>query len=174
MSLESAKRHLEKFGLGAKVMEFGVSSATVALAARALGVEPGRIAKTVAFYAPGGGAVLVVASGDMKIDSPKFKRVFGAKPKMLSPADVAALTGHEPGGVCPFANPEGAVVVRLDVSLNRFSTVFPACGSANSAIELSCEELLRASMASGWVDVCKPINPPADSIQKTQGGPDAP
>ena len=122
--------------------------------AQALGCEPCRIAKTLSF-AVGGGAVLVVAAGDAKVDNHKFKEFFGTKAKMLSPAEAETLVGHAVGGVCPFAVNEG-VSVYLDESLRRFATVFPACGSSNSAIELTCEELERcADHCRGWADVCK-------------------
>ena len=148
------KRYLQTFGLDGRVRELASSSATVALAAQALGCEPCRIAKTLSFDA-GGRTVLVVAAGDAKVDNHKFKEFFGSKAKMLSPAEAEARTGHAVGGVCPFAVNEG-VEVYLDLSLRRFATVFPACGSANSAIELSCEELERcADNFRGWADVCR-------------------
>ena len=152
--IERVKRYLQTFGLDGRVRELESSSATVALAAQALGCEPCRIAKTLSFDA-GGRTVLVVAAGDAKVDNHKFKEFFGSKAKMLSPAEAEARTGHAVGGVCPFAVNEG-VEVYLDLSLRRFATVFPACGSANSAIELSCEELERcADNFRGWADVCR-------------------
>lgn len=154
MSLEKVKDYLQKFGLDGRIRVLEQSSATVELAAKALGCEPCRIAKTLSF-AVGGGAVLVVAAGDAKVDNHKFKEFFGTKAKMLSPAEEETLVGHAVGGVCPFAVNEG-VSVYLDESLKRFSTVFPACGSSNSAIELTCEELERcADHCRGWADVCK-------------------
>ena len=154
MSLEKVKDYLQKFGLDGRIRVLEQSSATVELAAQALGCEPCRIAKTLSF-AVGGGAVLVVAAGDAKVDNHKFKEFFGTKAKMLSPAEEETLVGHAVGGVCPFAVNEG-VAVYLDESLKRFSTVFPACGSSNSAIELTCEELERcADHCRGWADVCK-------------------
>ena len=154
MSLEKVKDYLQKFGLDGRIRVLEQSSATVELAAKALGCEPCRIAKTLSF-AVGGGAVLVVAAGDAKLDNHKFKEFFGTKAKMLSPAEEETLVGHAVGGVCPFAVNEG-VSVYLDESLKRFSTVFPACGSSNSAIELTCEELERcADCCKGWADVCK-------------------
>lgn len=154
MSLEKVKEYLQKFGLDGRIRVLEQSSATVELAAQALGCEPCRIAKTLSF-AVGGGAVLVVAAGDAKVDNHKFKEFFGTKEKMLSPAEAETLVGHAVGGVCPFAVNEG-VAVYLDESLKRFSTVFPACGSSNSAIELTCEELERcADHCRGWADVCK-------------------
>ena len=136
-----------------RVREFDVSSATVELAAQALGCEPRRIAKTLSFMVDGR-AVLVVAAGDARIDNPKYKAQFGTKAKMLTPDEAEKLVGHAVGGVCPFAVNEG-VTVYLDESLKRFSTVFPACGSGSSAIELTIGELERYSGYAAWVDVCK-------------------
>lgn len=154
MSVETVKQHLKLFGLDERVQEFAVSSATVELAARAVGVEPARIAKTLSFQSPQGGAVLIAAAGDAKVDNRKFKDQFGMKAKMLSADDVIACTGHAIGGVCPFAVPEETKVY-LDKSLLRFQTVFPAAGSDSSAVELSCEELFQVSGAEAWIDVCK-------------------
>ena len=134
-------------------MEFDVSSATVDLAAQALGCDPCRIAKSLSFITPDG-PILVVAAGDAKIDNPKYKAQFNTKAKMLTPEQAIGLIGHAVGGVCPFAVNEG-VRVYLDESLKRFDTVFPACGSSNSAIELTLEELEKYSSAVSWVDVCR-------------------
>lgn len=153
MAIEKVKAYFKQYGLEERVQEFNVSSATVELAAAALHCEPQRIAKTLSFMA-GGHAVLVVAAGDAKIDNPKYKAQFGAKAKMLSPEEAEMLVGHAVGGVCPFAVNEG-VDVYLDVSLKRFETVFPACGSSNSAIELTIPELEKYSGYVEWVDVCK-------------------
>lgn len=153
MSIENVKLFFEKYGIENRVQEFSVSSATVALAAEALHCEPCRIAKTLSFKV-NDGPVLIVAAGDAKIDNAKYKAQFGAKAKMLSPDEVSALIGHSIGGVCPFAVKEG-VAVYLDQSLKRFQTVFPACGSSSSAIELTIEELERYSGFSEWIDVCK-------------------
>ena len=153
MSIDKVKAFFRPLGREQDVQEFTVSSATVELAAAALGVEPARIAKTLSFQ-DGDSCLLIVAAGDAKIDNQKFKAVFGMKAKMLSPDDALRLTGHAVGGVCPFALPEG-VRVCPDVSLRRFETVFPACGSSNSAIELTCDDLYQYSGASQWVDVCK-------------------
>lgn len=153
MSIETVRSYLKSFGADGGIREFPVSSATVALAAQALGVDDARIAKSLAF-AKDGGAVLVVAAGDARVDNAKFRAAFGVKASMLSPGDTLALTGHAVGGVCPFALNPG-VAVYLDESLRRFDTVFPACGSANSAIELSLDRLEQLSRARGWVDVCK-------------------
>jgi len=153
MSIEKARAYLRPLGLEDRVIEFTVSSATVELAAAALGVEGARIAKTLSFKQEDG-CLLLVAAGDARIDNRKFKDVFGCKARMLSGEEVLALVGHPVGGVCPFGVNEG-VPVYLDESLRRFATVFPAAGSASSAIELSCEELYDASHAAGWVDVCR-------------------
>jgi prolyl-tRNA editing enzyme YbaK/EbsC (Cys-tRNA(Pro) deacylase) len=153
MAIEKVKEYFRKWGMENKILEFDVSSATVELAAQALNCEPGRIAKTLSFMV-NGKCILIVMAGDAKIDNAKYKLHFGAKAKMLSPEEAIALTGHAIGGVCPFAVNEG-VAVYLDVSLKRFSTVFPACGSSNSAIELTIPELERYSCTQGWVDICK-------------------
>lgn len=156
MSVQKVKEYLKSFGKDMAVLEFTVSSATVELAAHALNVEPARIAKTLSFHGnEENGCILVVTAGDMKIDNAKFKKQFGFKAKMLGASDVSVLTGHEIGGVCPFANPEH-VTTYLDVSMQRFDTVFPAAGSSSSAIELSCQELFDLSGSKGWIDVCRP------------------
>ena len=156
MAIEKVKAYFAEKGMAERILEFDVSSATVELAAKALGCEPAHIAKTLGFV-DGEGCLLVVAAGDAKVDNRRFRDEFGMKAKMLSADDALAMTGHAVGGVCPFALPEG-VKVYLDVSMQRFPTVFPAVGSANSAIELTCEELARYS-GGEWVDVCKPIAP---------------
>ena len=153
MAIEAVKEYFSKFGIANRIKEFEVSSATVELAAQALGCEPCRIAKTLSFLV-NGHAVLVVAAGDAKIDNPKYKAQFGTKAKMLTPDEAELLVGHAVGGVCPFGIKEG-VTVYLDNSLKRFKTVFPACGSSNSAIELSIEELEKYSGYVSWIDVCK-------------------
>lgn len=153
MAIEKVKEYFAKYGMEDRVQEFEVSSATVELAAQALGCEPCRIAKTLSFLADGH-AILIVAAGDAKIDNPKYKAQFGTKAKMLSPDEAETLVGHAVGGVCPFGVNEG-VAVYLDESLKRFTTVFPACGSSNSAIELTIEELEKYSGFASWVDVCK-------------------
>lgn len=159
MSLENAKAYLAQWGLDARVREFDVSSATVELAALALGCEPARIAKTLSFLLDGS-CILVLAAGDAKIDNKKYKETFGAKAKMLLPAEVESRVGHAVGGVCPFGIADG-IAVYLDASLERFETVFPACGSANSAIEMTLDELKRYSAAKSVVDVCKIAEQPA-------------
>ena len=153
MSLDLARTHLEAFGLADRIREFTVSSATVALAAEALGCEPAHIAKSLTFHGAEG-VILVVAAGDAKVDNGKFKSTFGLKAKMLCFEEVELLTGHAVGGVCPFGVKDG-VSVYLDESLRRFATVYPAAGNAMSAVELSLAELEKASRALGWVDVCK-------------------
>lgn len=151
--IEKAKAWLAKWGLQDRVIEFSVSSATVRLAAEALGVGDERIAKTLSFDV-NGECVLVVVAGDIKADNKKFKDTFHTKAKMLPPGEVELKTGHAVGGVCPFGINDG-VKVYLDESLKRFDTVYPACGSSNSAVKLSVSELETASMADGWVDIGK-------------------
>ncbi len=153
MSIEAARAHLRKFGVEERVIEFDVSSATVELAAQALGVEPARISKSLAFKAEHG-CMLVVCAGDARVDNQKFKEHFYLKPKMLSYDDVEELVGHPVGGVCPFGIKEN-VPVYLDESILRFDTVFPAAGSASSAVRLTIDELFKFSGAKGWVDVCR-------------------
>ena len=154
MSIEIVRNYLKQFQAEQNILEFPVSSATVELAAEAVGCIPARIAKTLSFYDKDGGCLLVIAAGDAKIDNSKYKAMFHTKAKMLTPEQVSAFTGHAIGGVCPFANPEG-VRTYLDVSLKRFDTVFPAAGSSNSAIELTCDELAEYAQSLGWIDVCK-------------------
>ena len=153
MAVEKVRKYFSQFGMEGRVQEFEVSSATEELAARALHCEPCRIAKTLSFLA-GGHGVLIVMAGDAKIDNGKFKAQFKTKAKMLTPEEVEELIGHKVGGVCPFAVNEG-VEVYLDNSLRRFETVFPACGSGNSAIELTIEELEKYSGYISWLDVSK-------------------
>ena len=153
MAIERVKAFFAQYGIENRVREFDVSSATVDLAAQALGCEPCRIAKTLSFLVDGR-AILIVAAGDAKIDNPKYKARFGTKARMLTPEEAVTLVGHAVGGVCPFAVNEG-VTVYLDESLKRFPTVFPACGSSNSAIELTIPELEAYSGFTAWVDVCK-------------------
>lgn len=152
MSIERVRAYFKEYGMEACVLELAESSATVELAA-ALGCEPARIAKTLSFEGAEG-PLLVVAAGDARIDNKKFKAAFGVKAKMLTPEQAEELVGHRVGGVCPFGVNPG-VTVRLDESLRRFETVFPACGSGSSAIELTIPELERYSNSLGWVDVCK-------------------
>lgn len=154
MSMERARKWLTQFGFADRIREFSVSSATVELAAKALGTEEARIAKTLSFLVDGA-PVLIVAAGDVKIDNPKYKALFHTKAVMLPADQVEQLVGHAVGGVCPFGVKEG-VQVYLDESLKRFETVFPACGTANSAVELTIPELERCSGYMAWIDVCKP------------------
>lgn len=153
MSIVKVREYLKDFGADGRILEFPVSSATVELAAKALGTAPARIAKTLSFRLASG-VILVVLAGDAKTDNRKYRETFGEKARMLDREEAEALVGHAVGGVCPFAANEG-VKVYLDVSLKRFATVFPAAGSANSAIELTPEELEKFSRSSGWVDVGK-------------------
>ncbi len=153
MSIEKVRAYFQQYQMEDRIMEFDVSSATVDLAAQALHCEPGRIAKTLSFHVKDR-VVLIVSAGDVKIDNAKYKKQFGAKAKMLAFEEAEPLIGHAVGGVCPFAVNDG-VDVYLDVSLKRFPTVFPACGSSNSAIELTPEEMERYSNSLQWVDVCK-------------------
>ncbi len=153
MSIDRVRKYFAGYGMEDRIREFDVSSATVELAALALDCEPCRIAKTLSFMVDGRG-VLVVTAGDAKIDNPKYKAQFKVKAKMLTSDEAEAVVGHAVGGVCPFAVNEG-VEVYLDVSLKRFETVFPACGSPNSAIELTIPELEKYSGFRAWIDVCK-------------------
>lgn len=153
MAIEKVKKYFAEYGMADKVLEFDVSSATVELAAEALGCEPARIAKTLSFRKDEG-CLIVVMAGDAKIDNKKFKQKFAMKARMLSAEEVDALVGHAIGGVCPFAI-NADIPVYLDVSMRRFKTVFPACGSSNSAIELTCDQLEEYSHSLEWVDICK-------------------
>ena len=159
MSIEKVKAYFAALGLAERVQEFAVSSATVELAALALSCEPCRIAKTLSFSV-NGTPILIVAAGDAKVDNPRYKARFGCKAKMLTPEEAVALIGHAVGGVCPFAVNDG-VETYLDESLRRFETVFPACGSSNSAIELSIEELEALAAPRAWVDLTKMPEPTA-------------
>ena len=157
MSIQSVKAYFEQQGRLVDVLEFNESSATVEQAAKVLHVIPARIAKTLSFQSEDHGTLLVVAAGDAKVDNSRFKQQFGFKAKMLDVETVATLTGHPVGGVCPFALASDLPVF-LDVSLKRFKTVFPACGSANSAIELTCDELEQYASTTTWINVCKAWN----------------
>ena len=155
MSIEKVRSYFRPLGREQDILEFEVSSATVELAAQAVGVEPARIAKSLSFLVDGG-CVLIIAAGDAKVDNAKFKGQFHTKAKMLTAEQVVEFTGHAIGGVCPFAIERDDVKTYLDVSMRRFDTVFPAAGSSNSAIQLTCEELEQyACGCQGWVDVCK-------------------
>ena len=155
MSFEKAKAHLSKFGLENNIMEFDVSSATVPLAAAALGCQPGQIGKTLSFLVDEK-PLLIVVAGDAKVDNKKFKAIFGKRPKMIAFEEVESIIGHGVGGVCPFGINEG-VEVFLDESLRRYETVYPACGSSNSAVKMTIAQLEEASLFTEWVDVCKSI-----------------
>ncbi len=153
MSIEAVRAYFDTWGITDRILEPEHSSATVELAAEALGCEPARIAKSLSFLI-GESPIIIVVSGESKIDNKRYKEHFGAKAKMIPFDEVESYIGHAPGGVCPFAVKEG-VKVYLDESLKRFATVYPAAGSGNSAIEMNMEELEKYAMASGWVDVCK-------------------
>lgn len=153
MSIAAVKAYFQKYGIEDRIQEFDVSSATVELAAEALHCRPCRIAKSLAFMA-NSSPILIVVAGDARIDNKKYKAQFGTKAKMLTHDETESWIGHAVGGVCPFAVRDG-VTVYLDVSLKRFQTVFPACGSSNSAIELTIPELEKYSGSAAWIDVCK-------------------
>ena len=155
MAIEKVRDYFRQFGIEDRILEFEVSSATVDLAAKAVGVEGARICKTLSFKDGEDGCILIQTAGDTKIDNRKFKDTFGQKAKMLSAEEVVEFTGHAIGGVCAFAIDNPKVKVYCDESLKRFETVFPACGSSNSAIEFTCDELFRYSNAIGWINVCK-------------------
>lgn len=153
MSIKLVKEYFKELGIDDRIQEFDVSSATVELAAKALDVEAERIAKTLSFKKDDS-CILVVTAGDARIDNSKFKKKFHIKAKMLTLEEVDRIVGHSVGGVCPFAINTN-IPVYLDESLKRFNTIFPACGSSNSAIELTCDELYKYSNSLEWVDVCK-------------------
>lgn len=155
MSVEKCKEYFKQFGMEEKVLEFPVSSATVELAAEALGCECARIAKTLSFMV-GDQPILILMAGDVKADNSKYKAQFHTKAKMMSPEQLEEYVGHQIGGVCPFGIKDG-VEVYLDESLKRFESVFPACGSSNSAIELTIPELEKYSNFNEWIDISKPI-----------------
>ena len=155
MSVEQVREYLKRWNRDKDLVETDASTATVLEAAKALKVIPARIAKSISLK-QGNAAVVIVVAGDMKLDNRKYKDRFGIKARMLNPEEALELTGHAIGGVCPFALPEG-VAVYLDASMKRFDTVFPACGSGNSLIELTLDELDEYSQNREWVDVCKPL-----------------
>lgn len=154
MSISKVREYFKKFNMEDKILEFKVSSATVELAALALHTDEARIAKTMSFKKDDG-CILVITAGDVKIDNAKYRHTFGLKAKMLTPDEVTEYVGHAIGGVCPFAVNDGVHGIYIDESVKRFNTIFPACGSSNSAIELTPEELFKYSNADSWVDVCK-------------------
>ena len=167
MSIEKVREYFRGFGMEERIREFTESSATVELAAKAVGVEPGRIAKSMSFKL-GEEAIVIVMAGDARVDNARYKAQFHAKAKMLRFEEAHTMIGHDPGGVCSFALPAG-VKTYLDVSLRRFATVFPAAGSANSAIEMTCEELERYSSGfTAWVDVCRGWRPEENGEEGAQ------
>lgn len=155
MAIEKVREYFKQYNLQDKILEFEVSSATVDLAAQAVGVEGARICKTLSFKDKEGGCILIQTAGDARINNGKFKHLFGTKAKMLTPEEVVEFTGHAIGGVCAFGIEREDVKVYCDVSMKRFETVFPACGSSNSAIEFTPDELFKYSRALEWIDVCK-------------------
>ena len=156
MAIDKVRDYMKEYNKDQEIIEFSESSATVELAAHAVGCEPAKIAKTMSFYGKEeGSCILVVTAGDRRIDNSKFKHTFGMKAKMPKGEDVEALTGHAIGGVCPFAVADPTVKTYTDISLRRFDSVYPACGSSNSAIRLNCDELFEIADSQGWVDVCK-------------------
>jgi len=155
MAIDKVRKYFAGLGIEDRIIEFEVSSATVDKAAAAAGVEPARICKTLAFEDPQGGCILIETAGDARVNNGRYKRKFGAKPRMLAPDEVLSYTGHAVGGVCAFAIENKDVKIYADISLQRFSSVFPACGSDNSAVEMSCEELFKYSEALEWIDVCR-------------------
>lgn len=155
MSIEIARAYLEKKGMADRIMEFDVSSATVELAAKAVGTEPERICKTLSFKLKDGSGILIQVAGDAKIDNKKYKDFFGEKAKMLSPEEVPEYTNHEIGGVCAFGVTRKDVRIYCDESMKRFDMVYPACGSSNSAAGFTPDELFEVSGALEWIDVSK-------------------
>ena len=155
MSIDIARAYLEKLGYGDRIREFDVSSATVELAAKAVGTEPARICKTLSFRLKDGTGILVQVAGDARVDNKKYKEYFGEKAKMLSPEEVPEYTNHEIGGVCAFGVTRDDVRIYCDKSMQRFETVFPACGSSNSCVEFTPDELFEVSRSLEWIDVSR-------------------
>ena len=155
MAIDKVRKYFKTYQMDDHILEFEVSSATVDLAAQAVGVEGARICKTLSFHDHEEGCILIQTAGDARIDNKKFKQLFGQKAKMLTAEEVVEFTGHASGGVCAFAIENPKVRVFCDESMKRFETIFPACGSSNSAIELTCDQLFECSRAESWVDVCK-------------------
>ena len=155
MSIEIARAYLREKGYEERIREFDVSSATVELAAKAVGVEPARICKTLSFKLKDGTGILIQVAGDARVDNKKYKEFFGEKAKMLTPEEVPQYTNHEIGGVCAFGVTRDDVRIYCDASMKRFETVFPACGSSNSAAEFTPDELFEVSGAIDWIDVVK-------------------
>ena len=154
MTIEAVKEYLKEYGKDNAIIELKASSATVELAAKALGVIPEKKKKTLSFKVDNN-CVLIVTAGDTKIDNRKFKEIFNTKAKMLTPEEVIEFTGHAIGGVCPFGLKDPKIKTYCDISMKRFETIFPACGSHNSAIELTCDELFTISKSYKWLDICK-------------------
>ena len=155
MSIEIARAYLEKLGMGDRISEFEVSSATVELAAKAVGVEPARICKTLSFKLKDGTGILIQVAGDARVDNKKYKEYFGEKAKMLSPEEVPQYTNHEIGGVCAFGVTRDDVRIYCDESMKRFETVLPACGASNSAAEFTPDDLFEVSHSIAWIDISK-------------------
>ena len=155
MSIEIARAYLEKLGMGDRISEFEVSSATVELAAKAVGVEPARICKTLSFKLKDGTGILIQVAGDARVDNKKYKEYFGEKAKMLSPEEVPQYTNHEIGGVCAFGVTRDDVRIYCDESMKRFDTVYPACGSSNSCARFTPDELFEVSRSLAWIDISK-------------------
>lgn len=165
MSIDKVRSYFSQYGMEGRILEFPTSSATVEQAAKTLGVSPMRIAKTLSFSTDDG-TVLLLAAGDARVDNQKYRNYFGCKARMLPSDQVERIVGHGVGGVCPFGiSPD--IEVFTDISLQRFSTVFPACGSSNSAIELTCDELFRHAQSSAWIDVCKDYADVHDPVLNT-------
>ena len=162
MSIEIARAYLESLGMGDRISEFEVSSATVELAAKAVGVEPARICKTLSFKLKDGTGILVQVAGDARVDNKKYKDYFGEKAKMLSPEEVPAYTNHEIGGVCAFGVTRDDVRIYCDESMKRFDMVYPACGSSNSAAGFTPDELFEVSRSLAWIDISKLPEPAAE------------
>jgi prolyl-tRNA editing enzyme YbaK/EbsC (Cys-tRNA(Pro) deacylase) len=162
MSIEIARAYLQEYGMEDRIREFEVSSATVELAAEAAGVEPARICKTLSFKLKDGTGILIQVAGDARVDNKKYKAYFGEKARMLSPEEVPLYTNHEIGGVCAFGVTREDVRISCDVTMKRFETVFPACGSSNSCAEFTPDELFEISHALEWIDVVKLPEPAAE------------
>lgn len=155
MSIEIARAYLRDLGMEDRISEFEVSSATVELAAKAVGVEPARICKTLSFKLKDGTGILIQVAGDARVDNKKYKEYFGEKAKMLSPEEVREYTNHEIGGVCAFGITRGDVRIYCDESMKRFDTVYPACGSSNSCVRFTPDELFEVSRSLAWIDISK-------------------
>ena len=155
MSIEKVREYFNKFGIADRILEFDVSSATVELAAKAVGTEPARICKTLSFKLKDGSGVLIQVAGDARVDNKKYKAYFGEKAKMLSPEEVPLYTNHEIGGVCAFGVTRDDVKIYCDESMLRFDTVYPACGSSNSCARFTPDELFEVSRSIAWIDISR-------------------